>query len=144
MQPRVQHTNFSRSQIQSVVLTSVLILLTGCFSLSVKDPAALAIDNQEDITVSTKDGLQYSFDANEYTTTIDSVGVTVVTGRGKQYRQGQSQFEWFEGSIPVSSIERVSSIHTTTFFYVLLITGGVSVGLLLWLAMQFRGHGPGG
>ena len=104
----------------------------------------MASDNQEDIVVSTKDGFQYGFDANQYTTTTDSTGVTVVKGRGKQYRQGQSNFDWFEGSIPINSIERVSSIHNTTFFYVLMITAGVSLGLVLWLAIEFRGHSVAG
>lgn len=128
-----------------VILTAVFVPgLTGCFRAAVLDLAAIEQSNEENIVVSIKDGRQVSFDSHQYSLDVDTNGRQVIRGRGKVYRQGESQFDLFEGGILIEDVEKISTSEKTTMFYVTVAAATLAVGYALIWVIALNGRGFGG
>jgi hypothetical protein len=67
-----------------------------------------------------------------------------LSGSGKIFVKGSSQFSDFNGSIPVDEIESIKTSEKTGMFYISLVAAGLAVGYVdLWL-VALNGGGFGG
>jgi len=126
-----------------ISIAAIALGITGCFRAVILNSTAIENSNEDDIVISTKDGRQVNFDSGQYNVNSDENGRRLVSGRGRVFRQGESQFESFEGSIPIDDIERISTSETITMFYVGIIAAAtLAVGyVLLVIALNGRGFG---
>lgn len=114
------------------VIGLIVLSLTGCFRGVLLDSTAIERSNENDIVVSTKDAHQIKFASYQYNFDSDEKGRRVLRGKGKLYRQGESRFESFEGTILADNIQRISTSEKTSMFYVSIVAAAVGVGYLLF------------
>ncbi|RPI05038.1 MAG: hypothetical protein EHM64_07885 [Ignavibacteriae bacterium] len=127
-----------------LIFLILAISSVGCFREVIHDPLSLPKIADEDIVVKTKDDFRYHFDGGSYAISSDTSGVHAVSGRGKKYRPGESQFTRFEGIIPIRDIKKISSEEKTPFFYIAIGVTTIAIGLTIWVAIAFSHFGTGG
>ncbi len=115
-------------------------VFAGCFHEVLLDTESLTTANDQTIVVSTIDGNRYKFSGGDYKITPDSNGAPILLGQAKKYRANTTQFEKFEGAIPVNDIEKVSTSETTIWLYVSIVVTASLIGF----ALLFAGMGPVG
>ena len=125
-----------------VNLCSILFCsaIVGCFQTVLVEPSDLEEDNTEDIVVSTTDGWLVAFGAEDYTLITDEHGESFVRGKGKRFREGQSEYHSFEGDIPLEQIRRISHFETTPVFYISISLVVIVIGLYALLLGTRIGH----
>ena len=133
-----------QSHLLILSVVAIVFGVGGCFRAVLRTPTEVGNSNEDDIVISTKDGRQISFESHKYNLISDENGRQVIRGEGKMYRQGESQFESFEGSIPVDEIERISTSEKTTMFYVTIAAAALAVGYVLLWTIALNGRGFGG
>ena len=127
--------NLTHPTFWSIVFSGLaLVFLPGCFHAVLLQPESLQDNTEEDIVVSTKDGRQISFDSYDYNIISDANGNLVLSGKGKAYRKGSSQFAPFEGDIPLNAIDRISTSEKTALFYPTILALAVAAWLVFWVA----------
>ena len=115
------------------VLIASLSFSIGCHSTTPIMKEELNATVEQDITVTTKDSLQYRFYNGDYSVQGDSL-----SGTGIQMIDGRLTYMRFHGSLPLSEIttltaEKFSAGKTTA---AILIPLAVAVGFLVWLGNQ--------
>jgi hypothetical protein len=133
-----------RESVQHLALILCTLGVNGCFQSVLLTPSAIESNNEADIVVTTKQGHYINFNGHEYDLTTDEDGRQVVQGKGREYRNGGSQSEVFEGSISVDDIERISTSRKTTMFYVTVGVAAAAIGCFLVLTLALHGRGLGG
>jgi hypothetical protein len=124
---------------------AVIVLgFTGCFRAVLLNSTAIENNNEDDIVVSTKDCRRVSFNSRQYNLDSDENGRPAIRGKGKLYRKSESQFESFEGTIPIDDIERISTSEKTSMFYVTIVAATLAVGYILFWTLALNGRGFGG
>lgn len=130
--------NLTHPTFWSILFSGLAFLfLPGCFHAVLLQPESLQDNADEDIVVSTKDGRQINFDSHDYNIISDANGNLVLSGKGKVYRKGSSQFAPFDGDIPLNAIERISTSEKTAFFYPTIIALAFVAWLVFWVAHHF-------
>jgi hypothetical protein len=117
---------------------------SGCFQAVVVDRASIAENNEDDILVSTTEGDQVRFGGGDYHIFVDEAGQEVIQGSGKRFLPGQSQFETFEGRIPMSHVLQVSKSQTTAMLYVGIGAVALMIAFGIFIATGLHGGGFGG
>ena len=126
-----------RALLKAALFLGVVAFFPSCFRAVLLDSDTLANYADEDIVVSTKDGLRYRFAGGDYEITVNANGERVIKGEGKVYRGDGPEFDNFSGNVLVSDIERITTSETTPFLYISLAL----VALLTWLAISFARFG---
>ncbi len=94
--------------------------------------------------MSTIDGLLFAFEGEEYSLVTDDHGERFLRGKGKKYRDGQSEYQAFEGDIPLAQIGSIARSETTPMFYITIGMAALAVAMYLILALSLNGRGFGG
>jgi hypothetical protein len=126
------------------IMLTLSLCFVGCFGDVLRDTASLKYSADEDITVVTKDSSRYYFEGGSYTISQDTTSKQAIYGQAKKYRPNKERHTNFQGSIPLSDVEKIYSFETTPFFYVCLGVVTVSVVLFVWFAPAFSHFGTGG
>jgi len=117
---------------------------SGCFRAVIVDRTSIVDNTEDDIVVSTTEGDQIRFAGGNYHIVVDEGGEEVIQGKGRRFLRGQSQFERFEGRIPVSHVLQISTSETTTMLYVGIGVIGLMLAFGIVIATSLHGGGFGG
>jgi hypothetical protein len=112
----------------------------GCFRAAPIQPDGLEMYSESDISVSTRDGRKYEFSANQHAVISDENGNKAIRGKAKVFAGTGPQFLWFDGDVLFQDILRISTPEKTDFYYVALVTSGVVLVLIVYMATLFRGN----
>ena len=107
------------------------------------DPETLSKSGNQDIVVTARDSLRYSFDGCNYVVTTDSGGLRYLAGSAKRYHFSSSQFASFHGMISFKDIERITTSERTPVFYAVVVSASLFLSLWVWLVVSSVGDALG-
>ena len=120
------------------------LCFVGCFREVLRDTAFLKDSANVDINVVTKDSSRYYFSGGSYTISQDTNSKQAIYGHAKKYRPNKERHTNFEGSIPLSDVDKIYSSETTPFLYITLGIVTLSIGFIIYIASAFSHFGTGG
>jgi hypothetical protein len=127
-----------------VFVLVALLSIVGCFQEVLLNPEGLRDNTEDAIVVSLKDGRRVRFGSDDYSVFTDSSGRDIMKGNGKVYHLQDTQFESFEGDIPLSEIDKVTTSEKTTMFYLIIAATGLTIAYIVAFSLALGGRGFGG
>jgi hypothetical protein len=121
-----------------------LMFACGCVNKEIVKPEYLVSDSTKDVLITTNSGkwiLMYS--NNYHIVRIDSA--KYISGKGTLIKDiSQSISSPFDGQIAFSEIAQIETREKSVFYYSGYYIFAGATAFILFIALVFHGHGPGG